>query len=603
MQIVKILLISFLFSIILLASTKDNIIYVENLDSSELSLKDEFSNKSSNKYTIVLATIDTNNIDPIDFFKKNNIRNALSYNNSETSTYSKIFLGVYDSFEAAKIAINNLNENLKRNKPYAVKISTLQKKYQKNSSKKVQVDKKIEETKESIFISNSDESKKLKKEFFDKDSDYYSIAVASIALKKDAVKNFFENNNIEDKALAHVYGKNKDKVRIIYGLYKTRAEAIEAIKEFNDNLKLNKPFSMKMEKFQSFYNKNVSKNKDNSIVELKVNDTNKKEVASKPKLSDDIKIVKNEKIVKPRIIKELKKEIKKAKKENKQKDKIKNSVKKIKKKKIEPKIEKKENKFLKVTRLDDVYFIESDGNFNILSEVFLNENSSFYTIDLGELDLLNSSIEQYYLSIGLKDNSLAYKYGDKKEFARIIYGAYESKDEANNAITKLNIPKKDLRVSNIKNHQKLYKTFHKDIKKEQILPVKKNISKNILYIENGKENFLKDEFFNRDSQKYTITLITFAKKDIDLVTYLEENQLKNNILIYSIGSNNDYYRLFYKVFDSFNEAKMEIENLDYNLKKNQPYISRITTNQNKFESYNNRKIEDYKDNIEKIDIR
>ncbi len=603
MQIVKILLISFLFSIILLASTKDNIIYVENLDSSELSLKDEFSNKSSNKYTIVLATIDTNNIDPIDFFKKNNIRNALSYNNSETSTYSKIFLGVYDSFEAAKIAINNLNENLKRNKPYAVKISTLQKKYQKNSSKKVQVDKKIEETKESIFISNSDESKKLKKEFFDKDSDYYSIAVASIALKKDAVKNFFENNNIEDKALAHVYGKNKDKVRIIYGLYKTRAEAIEAIKEFNDNLKLNKPFSMKMEKFQSFYNKNVSKNKDNSIVELKVNDTNKKEVASKPKLSDDIKIVKNEKIVKPRIIKELKKEIKKAKKENKQKDKIKNSVKKIKKKKIEPKIEKKENKFLKVTRLDDVYFIESDGNFNILSEVFLNENSSFYTIDLGELDLLNSSIEQYYLSIGLKDNSLAYKYGDKKEFARIIYGAYESKDEANNAITKLNIPKKDLRVSNIKNHQKLYKTFHKDIKKEQILPVKKNISKDILYIENGKENFLKDEFFNRDSQKYTITLITFAKKDIDLVTYLEENQLKNNILIYSIGSNNDYYRLFYKVFDSFNEAKMEIENLDYNLKKNQPYISRITTNQNKFENYNNRKIEDYKDNIEKIDIR
>lgn len=332
MQIVKILLISFLFSIILLASTKDNIIYVENLDSSELSLKDEFSNKNSNKYTIVLATIDTNNIDPIDFFKKNNIRNALSYNNSETSTYSKIFLGVYDSFEAAKIAINNLNENLKRNKPYAVKISTLQKKYQKNSSKKVQVDKKIEETKESIFISNSDESKKLKKEFFDKDSDYYSIAVASIALKKDAVKNFFENNNIEDKALAHVYGKNKDKVRIIYGLYKTRAEAIEAIKEFNDNLKLNKPFSMKMEKFQSFYNKNVTKNKDNSIVELKVNDTNKKEVASKPKLSDDIKIVKNEKIVKPRIIKELKKEIKKAKKENKQKDKIKNSVKKIKKK-------------------------------------------------------------------------------------------------------------------------------------------------------------------------------------------------------------------------------------------------------------------------------
>lgn len=98
-------------------------------------------------------------------------------------------------------------------------------------------------------------------------------------------------------------------------------------------------------------------------------------------------------------------------------------------------------------------------------------------------------------------------------------------------------------------------------------------------------------------------MITFAKKDIDLVTYLEENQLKNNILIYSIGSNNDYYRLFYKVFDSFNEAKMEIENLDYNLKKNQPYISRITTNQNKFENYNNRKIEDYKDNIEKIDIR
>ncbi|XOB61638.1 hypothetical protein ACMC56_13670 [Campylobacterota bacterium DY0563] len=608
MQFLKILLIISFFSVSLLSSIEDNVIYVENLDSKELSLKDEFSNKDSNKYTIVLATIDTNNIDPIDFFKENNIRNAISYNHSK-STYSKIFLGVYNSFDGARIAINKLDENLKKNNPYAVKISTLQKRYQKNNSSKTQTNNKTKETNQSIFISNSDDSKKLKKELFNEDSEYYSIAVASIALKKDAVKNFFENNNISDKALAHVYGKNKDKVRIIYGLYKSRAEATEAIKEFNDNLKLNKPFSMKMEKFQSFYNKNISKNDNNSIIELKVNDKKEKELASAPELSDDIKIIKNDKNLKTKIVKDIKKETEKPKKSKESKEskkeqkKITNSVKNTKKKKIESKIEKNENKFLKVTKLDDVYFIESDGNFNILSEVFLNENSSFYTVDLGELDLSNETIEQYYLSNGLKDNSLAYKYGDKNEYARIIYGAYESKTQAKDAITKLSIPKNGLRVSNIKNHQKLYKTYHKDIEKKQVISSPTNITNDILYVENGQENFLKDEIFNRESQKYTITLITFAKEDIDLVTYLEGNQLQNNILIYSIGSNNDYYRLFYKVFDSFDEAKNEIENLDYNLKKNQPYISRISTNQNKFESYNNRKIEDYKNNIEKIDIR
>ncbi len=588
----------FLFTLITLKATiEDNIVYVEDKTTSNISLKDEFLNPNTKFYTISICTLDLSKDDPIEYFKTLNMTNALAYKFGDNKKYAKVISGIYKTATKAREAIKDLDSKLLINNPSIASIKGHQEvftqyngninKVAETSNKKI---KKIEANKKfskSIFISNSKEAKKLKEEFLNEKSQFYSIALGSISLKQNSIENFFQSYGVEDEALAHLYGKNKDKVRIIYGLYSTRAEAIEAIKKFNKKLKRNKPYSMKMEKFQSFFNKNISKDENDSIVELKMNDTHKKEIVNKPKLSDEIKLIEDEKIVKPKIIK---KEVIKTKKEIKQKDKIKNNLKKIKKKKIE----KKEDNFLKESKLVDVYYVEENGEFNILSEVFLNDGSSFFTIDFGEINLEESTIEQSFLSNNITNEALAYKYGDNKEYARLIYGAFETKDDAKKRIKRLNVTNlKNLKISNIKNHQKLYKIYHKNkmiynskTNNTQVKTRKYEFDYSSVYakLENNKSK-IREEFFNRNSTKYTITLITFLKDDIRVDKFFEYNNLYDEVLAFPIGTQNSYYRVIKGVYNSFSEANEAINRLSGSLRENQPYVSRITSQQEKFESY------------------
>jgi len=629
---IKSLFILFFVVISLSANMQKDVVYVENLDSDEISLKDEFFNNETELYTISIGTLTLDRHDPIDFFKTYQMKNALSYKFGENKEFARIISGVYKTGTEATADIKNLDPRLQKNKPYSAKLKRHQKLYKEDngliekSATRPNIEKKeLKETKGSIYTSPSDDSQNLKKELLTNGSKYYSIALGSISLSKNSIQNFFNTYDVGDKALAHVYGKNKDKARIIYGLYETAEEANEALQNFNARLKMNKPYSMKMKNFQNFYNRNFPNGMENgNIVELKIN-SKKKEKSVKPKLSDKIKIMKKEeppkqklnKVIKPKIV------------EPKISPKIEKKVKKVEKKKIEKKEKPKKKfkkvakedinkrRFIKYSKLDDVYFIESNGNFNILNEVFLNEGSSFYTVDLGELKLKEISIEQFFVKNSMNDDALAYKYGDNNEYARAIYGAYETKDAANRAIKSLNIGSKKLRVSNIKNHQKLYKEYHKNgynTKTKKVLVENKKIlnssfsydaSKNdIIYVESkGKKNLLIDEFFNKESTFYTITLITFLKEDMSIENFLNKNVIKNDALGYSIGSVNNYYRVIYGLYSSSEEAKEAIKNLSHELRKNIPYVSRVTTNQRKFESYNNRVLEDEIKNKRKIEFK
>ncbi|WP_072682136.1 hypothetical protein [Arcobacter sp. LA11] len=628
------LFILFFIVINLNASMQKDVIYVENFDGDEISIKDEFFNKETDLYTISIGTLTLDRHDPIDFFKTYKMKNALAYKYGENKEFARVISGVYKTGTEATEHIKNLDPRLQKNKPYSAKLKRHQvlyteelkvnkSKIAKNSTK-TKKNTKLNEVKNSIYTTESQDAQELKKEFLTNGSKYYSIALGSISLSKNSIQNFFNTYDVGDKALAHIYGKNKDKARIIYGLYRTSKEAREALENFNSRLKKNKPFSMRMKKFQSFYNKNFPNGiESNNIVELKINDKKEKEKAIKPKLSDEIKIVKKNEVPKKVLEKKIKPKVTKpkiVKPKIASKPKIKQKPKKKVVKKIKPKKLMKEDlnksRFVKYSELEDVYFIESNGSFNILNEVFLNDGSSFYTVDLGELKLNQISIEQFFLKNNMEDDALAYKYGDNDEYARAIYGAYETKEAASKAIKSLNVSQKDLRVSNIKNHQKLYKEYHKDVynknTKKQAYEEKKIVNSsfsydgsndNIVYVEtNGQKNLLKNEFFNKESSLYTITLITFLKENMSIEKFLNANGIKNDALGYSIGSVNNYYRVIYGLYETSTEAKEAIQNLNYELRKNIPYVSRIITNQKKFESYNNRILEDEINNIKKLEF-
>ncbi len=590
MNILKIIFFVLTLSLVLSATITDDIVYIEKKNEKNLSLKDEFLNPGTKYYTLAIATFKSSNFDINEFSKIYNLTNVVAYRYGKNKEFIRILSGLYETGTLAQNDIRNLHFQLQKNKPYSSKLFRHQENFEKYRNRKNLVKKEINS---SIYVEDTKEAKSLKSEFLNRDSKYYSIAIGTIDLDKDSIKNFFKVYNVSDKALVHAYGKNRDKARVIYGLYKTRKEALEAISSFNKNLKSNAPFAMKMKKFQSFYLKSFPDGlEDESIVELKINDKKDIEKSVVPKISDEIEILKPEKIIKP----DLKREFE----EEKKKDDTKKPKKVEKAEKKEPKKIKKKtenldkNRFIKHSQIEDVYFIESNGSFNILNEVFLNDNSSFYTVDLGELDLSKTTIEGFFLKNKMKDDALAYKYGENKEFARAIYGAFETREKAKEIAKKFNISSTNLKVSNIKKHQKLYKEFHqKNLKIEH----SKSLKSDIIY---GNEN-LKEEFIDKNTNSYTITLITFLKDEIDLETFLIKNNLKEDVLIYSLGSTNNYYRILYKSFNNYQEAEDSIEELNFSLKLNAPFVSKIRTQQRKFESYNNRKISNQ--SIQKLELK
>lgn len=609
MSLCRLLIFTLLFTFSF--ANENNIVYVENLDNkTQNSLTKEFFKKNSAKYTLSIATLQTNKHNPIEFFKTYKLKNAIAYKYKSNLQYTKIISGLYNSYKEAKSALDGLDSRLIQNKPYVTKLIRHQELYEKyNTNSSIQINnskQNIIPKRDSIFLSEHEDSVKLKEEILKNGSNLYALSIATINASKEDIEKFFKYHDLDAAAIAHVYGKNKDKARVVYGLFSSYKDAKKAIDKLSSVLKANQPYATKMKHVQSFYKKYNSEEKQ-EMVKLEISDKKtKSEKVSKPKISPEIKLVqvsskKYNSNIKPTLEKkETKKEIKKTKE-------IK-EAKKTEKKEVKKKSSSNSG-FLKKSKVEDIYYVESKNSFNILNEVFLNDGSSFYTIDLGEIRLNEYSIEEFFKSNDIKDNALSYKYGDNKEYARAILGAYETKIDAQDAVKELNLDIKNIRVSNIKNHQKLFKMYHEDILKKPARKKeasKQKISQNqlqetnssdIVYLTENIEPSLKDEFFSENSNFYTITMITFHKNDLSPKDFISRNSsnLDKNFLAFSLGSSNNYYRVFYGAFKTSKEAQLEIENFDRELLGNRPYVSKVSTMRKRFESYNNRKVSDYID--------
>lgn len=201
----------------------------------------------------------------------------------------------------------------------------------------------------SIFINENEESAKaLKSEFYNKNSNSYSISLSSMSYNKKNLNTTLKNNTFGTNVLAHKYGKDKNKIRVIYGFYPSYKEARSAISEMNSKLKRNKPYVMKMHNFQKFYLKYYPEGLDSKIIKLQMNNEKSKELKSEVLLSKNIKILK----------KETKKEKIESKKNSNSANKktIKTKVKKIKKRKIDLNA----GKYLKLAALEDVYMLKAE---------------------------------------------------------------------------------------------------------------------------------------------------------------------------------------------------------------------------------------------------
>ena len=184
------------------ASIQKNIVYVENLDSNEISIKNEFFNEHTKLYTISLGTLNLKEQDPIEFFKMHKLSNALSYKYGKNKEYAKVISGIYKTGTEAMNEIKNLDSRLLKNKPYSSKLIRHQKLFKEsmessfNTNIKNKTKTKLIESTNSLYNTQKENSKKLKQEFLNPNSKYYSIALGTVAADETSIKNFLKRLNI-----------------------------------------------------------------------------------------------------------------------------------------------------------------------------------------------------------------------------------------------------------------------------------------------------------------------------------------------------------------------------------------------------------------------
>lgn len=103
MPTIKILFLTMFIFINLNAKMKDNIVFVEEKNSEEKSLKDEFLNPNSNYFTISICTLDINKYDPIEYFRIFNMKNAVAYKFGDEKEFARVIYGAYKSIKRLKM--------------------------------------------------------------------------------------------------------------------------------------------------------------------------------------------------------------------------------------------------------------------------------------------------------------------------------------------------------------------------------------------------------------------------------------------------------------------------------------------------------------------
>jgi DNA polymerase-3 subunit delta' len=214
-----------------------------------------------------------------------------------------------------------------------------------------------------------------------------------------------------------------------------------------------------------------------------------------------------------------------------------------------------------------------------LTILFANEaklkNSNF------EQELLNSSKDNYTIYLAsskseektqefinkhnIKENSVAFKFGVEDPWYKVFYGVYDSKDKAIEVLDSLD---DDLRKNNpllqrVEKVQNSYKKYYENI------DVKK----------------IEEEKLDSDIDSFTYKLIT-AKSGYSLAlastpsldkakTFIQKYNLQGDSAPLKSSYGNEWYKIYYGVFDTKDKALDTLESLESNLKKNQPRLRKV----------------------------
>jgi len=496
-----------------------------------LNFKDKLLDANDSKYTILIEYFN-NNYEAYKYIKLNNLFTEAfvfdKINNKEEldkitlnkniKIKTNIAKGIYENISDANSDIENITNE--EDKTFTVVSLKNIKDLYSNYVNGIQASIKpyiIKEIKPKKFKTN----KEFKELFLNANEDQYTINIVSLTTMKQAQK-LLSNFDITNNSFVFKYGLNGEWIKVMYGVFDTYSQALDAINQ-----------------------KPILRDKYYPIIE---------KVSQKQKLYKKYENFNIEKVVK----KELKKPTL---------IEIKNEANKLIPKKVIPAVKP----ILNISK-DLNSSINKDIKKNepiIYNERFANKllSSDGYTIKMGYVtkDRILGFANDY-----LKDDHFAkVKVGN---LYKILYGSYSTEEEAKEAILTLH-PKRIKKASVVKlplNSNTKTKEVNTTISIDNNISIDTNNSSeqkgeiDLTDIQTNSTNLelsFEDKFYQ---QKESYTILLGIVKHKNLKEFISRYLLDDKYIIIKVNTN---YHIYYNIFNSLDEAKKNLINLHPSLIK------------------------------------
>ena len=230
-------------------------------------------------------------------------------------------------------------------------------------------------------------------------------------------------------------------------------------------------------------------------------------------------------------------------------------------------------------------------------KVFLNAPKDLYTINITSFSSI-AQAKELLDKEKIYDNSFVFTYGEENEWVKVMYGVFETYEDANAALEKL----EDIKVKyepvieTITSKQELYKKYNSTIPVNDDLIIeeelqktpKENTTKSIEENQTIKVNSFgdfQDRFLNAPKEYYTLNLATLYTQESGQNFYLK-NSDAIDIFVFKFGQESTMYKAMGGIYSTYEEAQEVLEKLPNNLQKNKPRIEKIGIKQKLYFKYN-----------------
>lgn len=277
---------------------------------------------------------------------------------------------------------------------------------------------------------------------------------------------------------------------------------------------------------------------------------------------------------------------------------------------LEVKVEKPKPKVKIVEKIQVLKEQQSFETNKKFKQKFLMANKENYSINIATFTNMKEAItfvkkEQIY------ENSFVFKYIEGKELVKVMYGVFNTYEQAQNALDLLDDIKQKYYpiIEKIETKQELYKQNKQLNEKEKQKPEYKIITKSKLVKEDTKDIEKKDSIdktkkslnqqtnktTNRKLNDFESMFLEVPKSyyTINLATIHTVKKAKEFTLKYAIEDSSFAFefgydnlaKVMYGVFETYEQAQNALKNLPLQLRKNSPYIEKIGKKQKLYKKY------------------